>query len=207
MSTELITQPPPTETGVLNTAANEEIRLKLQGFLSKLNSAPAPESIDKTADGKANTILISHIETTLDEYFFGLWCTENMRIQIVGNEIVGMMDLKVLHPTAGIWITRQGAASITIMVDAVPESLKWAQGDSKEVADLKAKQRNAWALDMENKKSNALDMGFPKLKAELLKNAANSLGKMFGRDLNRKKQDVYQPLIKKSYKPQPNDEQ
>ena len=46
------------------------------------------------------------------------------------------------------------------------------------------------------KKINALDMGFPKLKAECIKNAANSLGKLFGRDLNRKKSDIYQPLIK-----------
>jgi hypothetical protein len=52
------------------------------------------------------------------------------------------------------------------------------------------------ALDVQNKKSNALDMGFPKLKAECLKNAANSLGKMFGRDLNRKKSDTFKGLLK-----------
>jgi hypothetical protein len=48
---------------------------------------------------------------------------------------------------------------------------------------------------MQNKKSNALDMGFPKLKTECFKNACNSLGKMFGRDLNRVKSDEYNPLL------------
>ena len=40
-------------------------------------------------------------------------------------------------------------------------------------------------------------MGFPKLKAECLKNAAQSLGKIFGRDLNRKQKDTFNPLLKK----------
>jgi len=54
-------------------------------------------------------------------------------------------------------------------------------------------QRNQWALNPSNKKANALDMAFPKLKSECLKNAAQSLGKIFGRDLNRKNADKYQP--------------
>jgi hypothetical protein len=178
------------EQALQNATGNDEIRMKLQNFTTKLNAQPKPESIGSTPDGRAKTIKISHIETTLDEYFFGMWTTENFRWSQIGNEVVGSIDLKVLHPVAGIWITRQGAASIIIMVDKAPDNIT-------------GKDKNLWALDMQNKKSNALDMGFPKLKAECLKNAANSFGSMFGRDLNRKEQDrdVYTPLFRT--KPQP----
>jgi len=178
----------------MSSEAIEEFRLKMQNFTQKLNSAPSADSIDKTADGKAGTILISHIEMLLDEYFFGEWDTENFKCEQIGNEVVASIDLLVLNPVTLRMKRRVGAAAITIMVDKAPDGL--TQHD-----------RNMWALDMSNKKSNALDMGFPKLKAECLKNAANSLGKLFGRDLNRKKQDNFNPLIKKQFvDPQPKNE-
>lgn len=169
----LITQ---NGTVVLQDQPNEQIqtfRLLMQNFHTKINALPSPESIDKTPDGKAGTILISHIEMLLDEYFFGLWETENFKWAVIANEIVGSIDLVCTHPVTNQKFRRVGAASIQIMVNAGTN-----------------------ALDVQNKKSNALDMGFPKLKTECLKNAANSLGKLFGRDLNRKKADAYQPLIK-----------
>lgn len=124
---------------------------------------------------------------TLDEFFFGLWSTENFKWSVIQNEVVGSLDLVVCHPVNGMMIRRIGAASIIIQVDKVP-------------ADLVGKARNEWALNASNKKSNALDLGFPKLKAECLKNAAQSLGKIFGRDLNRDKKigqsDTFNPIIK-----------
>lgn len=161
-------------TNSLEASQVEDMRINLQNFLVKLNNTPSPDSMDKTADGRANTILISHIEMLLDEYFFGLWETENFKWSVIANEVVGSLDLCFYHPTAGIRMKRTGAAAIQIMVD-----------------------KGANPLDVNAKKSNALDMGFPKLKAECLKNAANSLGKLFGRDINRKKQDNYKPLINK----------
>lgn len=178
------------EQSLQNATTNDELRIKLQNFSKLLSVQPKPESIGETPDRRGKTILISHIETTLDEYFFGLWETVNFRWTQIGNEVVGAIDLRIFHPVAGVWITRQGAASIVIMVDKAPEGL---QGNEK----------NVWALDMANKKSNALDMGFPKLKAECLKNAANSLGSLFGRDINRKEKDrdVFTPLFKMRPKP------
>lgn len=151
----------------------KDFRQNCQVFIERLNTLPSVESMDKTPDGKANTILISHIEMLLDEYFFGLWETENFKWTVIANEVVGSIELVFLHPVSGYKMRRTGAAAIQIMVD-----------------------KGANALDVNAKKSNALDMGFPKLKAECLKNAANSLGKLFGRDINRKKQDVFKPLMK-----------
>lgn len=180
---------PNGQGGIMTTNDSEamkEFRLKCQGFIEQLNRVPAPESIDQTFDKKAFTIMISHIETTLDEYFFGLWETENFRWSVVANEIVGALDLVVIHPVTGMRMRRTGAAAIEIQVDAVPEEIK----NNK-------RKKNEWALDLSNKKSGALDMGFPKLKTECLKNAANSLGKMFGRDINRgAKADTFKGLLR-----------
>lgn len=170
----------------LDVAKIEEFRINCQNFTQKLNQQPAVESIDKTPDGKASTILISHIEMLLDEYFFGLWETDNFKWNVIANEIVGSIELIVVHPSTGIKLKRIGAAAIQIMVDKAPDNIK----DNPI-------EKNRWALNPENKKSGALDMGFPKLKAECLKNAANSLGALFGRDLNRRKKDVFKPLINK----------
>lgn len=175
----------------------EEFRIKMQNFTKKLNQAPPAESIDRTADGNASTVLISHIEMTLDEYFFGMWSMENFKWAVITNEIVASIDLIVIHPVTGTPIKRVGAAAIQIQVDKVPDDIK---GDSK--------KRNQWANDTANKKPNALDMGFPKLKAECLKNAANSLGELFGRSLNRKKKDTYNPIIKPKWQdPEANNNQ
>lgn len=163
----------------LKEIQDQKSRNKIQNFVNKLNSLPDPQSIDKTPDGKAATMVISYMEMTLDEYFFGLWSTENFKWSVIANEVVGSLDLICTHPVTGKDIRRVGAACIQIMVDKRPDNVNPSE----------------WANNPANKKPNALDMGFPKLKAECLKNAAQSLGKLFGRDLNRKKQDIFQPLV------------
>ena len=152
----------------------------LQKFQTRLNSAPSELAVETTPDKKAQTVVISHIEMTLDELFFGQWRTENFKWSAITNEVQGALELVCIHPVTGFEIRRTGAASIIIMVDRVPEGVEGTQ-------------RNQWALNPSNKKANALDMAFPKLKSECLKNAAQSLGKIFGRDLNRKNADKYQP--------------
>ena len=160
---------------------NPETMGQLQKFTQRLNAEPDPLSVEQTPDRKASTVVISHIETTLDELFFGQWKTEGFKWAPVANEIQGSLELVVIHPVTGFEIRRTGAASIVITVDRVPEGVTGTE-------------RNQWALNPSNKKANALDMAFPKLKSECLKNAAQSLGKVFGRDLNRKNRDVYKPF-------------
>jgi hypothetical protein len=169
----------------------------LQKFQQMLNAAPDKEGIEKTPDGKAVTLVVSHVETTLDEMFFGHWRTENFKWERMANEVVGSLDLVVIHPITGYELRRTGAASIVIMVDKVPSHI---------AAD--PIERNRWALNADNKKPNALDLAFPKLKTECLKNAAVSFGKLLGRDLNRKNVDVYKPFkLKGSLNPAKKDVQ
>lgn len=160
--------------------------LLLQDYLRKLNTEPNPEELDKTPDGQAKTLPISYVEMTLDEIYLGLWEHYDFRWSAITNEVQGSLVLECTHPVTGKPIRRTGAASVVITVDAL----------SKEEKDGMTKQaRNLHALNPENKKPNALDLSFPKLKAECVKNAAQSLGKVFGRDLNRKKKDSFKPQI------------
>lgn len=165
-----------------NQNGHDDVRQRCQNFLVRLNQQPDPKSLEKTPDGRAFTLPISHVEMTLDELYFGLWSTENFKASVIANEVVGSLDLVVTHPVTGTQLRRCGAAAIQITVDRVPEGVTGSE-------------RNKWALNPDNKKPNALDMSYPKLKAECLKNAAASLGKIFGRDINRKIVDVYKPVL------------
>lgn len=165
---------PPEET---------EFRLKLQNFVTVLSRLPDHKELERTPDGKASYLPIDFIETTLDELFYGLWETKDFKWLPIANEITASITLRVFHPTAKTWIERIGAASYVVMVDKAPEGLQ-------------GQERNRWALDVGNKKPNALDMGMPKLKTDCLKNAAISLGNIFGRNINRSKVDTYKPLTK-----------
>lgn len=155
---------------------------RIQKFNARLNAEPV-DGIESTPDGRAKTITISHIEMTLDELFFGQWSIENFKWSSIANEVQGSLELVVVHPITGNIIRRTGAGSVVVMVDKVPDDIK---------SDMIL--RNRWALSVDNKKPNALDLAFPKLKSECLKNAAQSFGKIFGRDLNRKNSDVYKPF-------------
>lgn len=164
----------------------EKLRILLQNFANKLNAEPNPAEFEKTPDGKANFLPISFIEMTLDEIYLGRWSHENYKWSAITNEVQGSIELVLIHPITGDTIRRTGAASIVITVDSLSDESK----------DKMTKQeRNLYALNPENKKPNALDMGFPKLKQECVKNAAQSLGKVFGRDINRKKRDVFRPML------------
>jgi hypothetical protein len=173
----------PQKKQILEGDAITDERIKLQNFAKKLNSNPS--FVKPTPDGRAFQVPISHIEMTLDEMFFGLWSTENFRWQVISNEVVGCIDLIVTHPVNGKELRRTGSASMQIMTDAVPDSIKHD-----------AKLKNQWQLSVENKKPNAMGLGFPNLKSECIKNACKSLGKIFGRDLNRKDSDDFNGIIK-----------
>lgn len=177
------------EQGVLAVMAktDKETLISVQKFQQLLNAEPPDTAIDKTPDGNARTVVISHVEMTLDELFFGQWSTRNFTSKLIANEVCGEIELVCIHPVTGREIIRTGSAAIQIMVDRLSDQQK---------QQMTSQQRNQWALDPSNKKPNALDLAYPKLKAECLKNAAQSLGKIFGRDLNRKIKDTYNPIVR-----------
>lgn len=152
---------------------NNELRIQLQDFTARLNREPNPNEFDKTPDGKAQTLPISFVEMTLDELFLGQWEISDVQTQQIFNEVVGTGILTVWHPITGRPLKRAGFAAVVI-----------TQDKDATIADFNM-----------TKKKNALDLSFPKLKAEITKNAAQTLGKIFGRDINRKLKDTFRPAL------------
>ena len=133
----------------------------MQDFTALLNIAPKPSDV-KTRNGN-RYIPIGILESRLDQFFFGDWSTENFTYAREFNEMIGSIELVVTNPITGEKIRRVGTASIQIMQDA----------------NTTVNQFN------DTKKKNALEAGFPKLKAECFTNACRGLGEIFGRNLNR----------------------
>lgn len=150
-----------------NNPLIKEIEPELKKHTGNLNQKP--QSNDVKINERANNskfLTIGTIEAELDYIYNGLWSTENFRWQVVANEIIGSIDLKVFHPIAMVWLTRTGSASAMIQMNK-----------GSDIQDISAKIKNTLVKD------------FPHLKAECLKNAAKSLGNRFGRDLNRGNDD------------------
>jgi hypothetical protein len=138
-----------------------------EGFLKSINTKP-----EKTESPQGfETIPISALENDLDEVFMGLWETTNFRYTVIANEITGVLELRVFHPTARVWLTRTGMASVMIR-----------------------QHKDAMLTDISAKIKNGLAMDFPKLHSMCLKAAAKTFGKKFGRDLNRKYEDDYETV-------------
>lgn len=144
-----------------------------ENFTKRLNVEPLKTdvSVNKFADN-ALYIPIGKVEQQLDEIFFGGWQTDNFQSTVVANEIIGSIELRVFHPVFG-WISRIGAGSVMIQ----------QKKDSK-ITDIGAKIKNTLTKD------------YPHLKAQCVKNAALSLGRIFGRDLNRDFQQELTPESK-----------
>jgi len=151
---------------------------RLQRFMEIVNGEVEGDKLQEHPIVKDCKYLpISHMEMALDEVFFGQWNTTNFKWQVISNEIAASLELSVFHPLTKTWITRTGATAVQIMVDSIPEA---------EAKKMTRQEKNAWAVDVNNKKPGALaNGGFAKLKAECFKNACISLGRYFGRDVNR----------------------
>jgi hypothetical protein len=166
MNKELITQ---IEAGGLQQA---------EGFIKNFLAVPPPEEeldVNKFANN-AKYLPISYIENKLDELYFGAWEVTDFKFQVVANEISGSLQLRVFHPVLQIWLSRTGAAAVQIQM------ISKNNGGDGDITNVR------------NKITNTLEKDFPHLKSECIKNAARSLGKAFGRDLNRKKTDSYEPF-------------
>lgn len=141
---------------------------------------------------RVQMIPISHIEGLLDALFFGQWGTRNFTTRREGNEIVGHIELYYYHPITQRELTKTGAASVEIQVNALSK-------DEKKTMTPAAKSMHALSLEV-NKKSNALMLGYPKLLTMCLKNAAYKIGKTFGRDINRDVEHTPFDLIPTDYR-------
>lgn len=141
----------------------------LEQFNKLLNEAPDAASVKINAAANNSKYLpISYVQMQLDEFFMGIWETENFTHSVIANEIVGHVTLKYFHPFAKVWVKREGAAAVMIQ-----------QSKGAELTDISKKFKNTLGKD------------YPHLLASCITSAARTIGKKFGRDLNRKEEDHY----------------
>lgn len=170
----------PVETKIMqifNAQSTEMIE-----FNKRLQTEPNPKDLQvhkqikikrKDSQGREYNVEyqylpISFLEMKLDEMCGGLWNTKNFVYSYIANELVGSLELEYWHPVAQTWVSRIGAGSVQIQF--------------KKDSDFTI---------LQNKYQNTLTKDFPHLKAECFRNACLSIGKAFGRDLNREYIDTY----------------
>jgi len=165
-------------------ANNEIMKLEykdIEQFQMFLNKAPAKGEI-KTNQyaGNSQYIPIAVIEQRLDEMYAGLWSVDTCQIQVIANSVVCTLCLKVMHPIAKMILRRSGVGAIPIQLN---------KGESE--------------MSFSTIKSDAIRKNAPAAKSQALRNAAQSLGAIFGRNLNREDIADYQPISEQVEKFEP----
>jgi hypothetical protein len=161
------------EKNELETLRKEEnFTLAMERFLVFMAKPPIKVKVEPKK-GNFPYIPISEIENQLDTIFLGQWQSEITQTIIVGNEIVMNVKVGVLHPITKEWIWRAGTGAAMIR-----------QKSGSKISDI------------DGKIPNAVEMDAPHAKADAIKNAVQSLGDFFGRNLRRKIEDVatYKPI-------------
>lgn len=135
---------------------------KMDEFLELVNLDPPEAWLENHPLAKGVKYLpIERVEWLLTK-MFQEWKTEVLRIDTMFNSITVVVRLHYKHPLTG-WTYSDGVA-------AVPA--KTAKG--------------AKASDMNEILSEAVMTGLPAAKSFAIKDAADHIGKIFGRDINRK---------------------
>lgn len=143
-----------------------------QALNAILNSNPKPEWIKhhpiiRTANGNPYTYLpIQRIEWLLTR-IFGEWRVEVMHYGLIANALTVQVRLHYLLPN-GIWTYQDGVGASPIQTD-----------------------KGAGAVDFNAIKSSAVQMALPAAKTYAVKDAAEQIGKLFGKDMSRMDEIAY----------------
>lgn len=127
-----------------------------------LNQPPHQSWVKKHPMTKTDYLPIDKVEFMLTR-IFGEWRLEIKEIKPAFNSMLALVRLHYRHPISGEWTFHDGTGAMPIQTDA-----------GKSAADLGAI------------KNAAVQMSAPGAVSYALKDAAEHLGALFGRDLNRK---------------------
>lgn len=138
-------------------------------FQKLFSKKPQPSAIKKNKFANdSEYVEIGYIEMKLDQITKGLWNTEVKDVKLIGNSICVTIRLSVFHLSYKTWIHRDGVGACAIEV-----------------------KKDAHPTDFTQLNAKAIQKNLPVAKSEALKNAAKSLGNIFGRHLNRQFQHEY----------------
>ncbi len=128
-----------------------------------LNTLPEPHWLKEHPFIKGYQYLpIERIEWLLTRIFVD-WHTEVLSYTLIANSVACHVRLHYMNPITGEWKWKDGVGASALQTD-----------------------KGAKPTDLNALKSSAVEMSLPKAKTEAIKDAAGDLGRLFGRDLNRK---------------------
>lgn len=139
-------------------------------FLQVVNASPPGQFIKKhpMASG-VNYIPIDKIEMMMTKIFQS-WYVEILREGQILNSVYVAVRVNYKHPISGEWLHQDGIGAVPIQVD---------KGEN--------------ASNLSAIKANAITLGLPSAKSYAIKDACEHIGKLFGRDLNRKDTMAFTP--------------
>lgn len=139
-------------------------------FLAVVNQEPPKQFVKDHPIAKGvKYIPIDKIEMMLTK-IFQQWYVEVLRESVMLNSISVTARLHYKHPITGEWQHQDGVGAMAIQVD---------KGET--------------ASNLAAIKSDAVMKGLPAAKSYAIKDAAEHIGKVFGRDLNRKDTMAFTP--------------
>lgn len=144
---------------------------ELAKFQAILDQHPPKDAI--LVKDKVPYCSISYLEQTLDTLYLGLWEKRNITTQLLTNEIVVSMEVRVFHPVFQDWIARTGIGAVPIQ-----------QSKGSKISEM-----------VETKIMNAIHKNAPAAHAFAFKNAVQSLGNIFGRNLSPNRLDYELPAL------------
>ena len=139
-----------------------DLAVKHSQLATLLNHVPDPKWIKKHPVHNSDYIPIERIEWLLTN-IFTKWRVEVLGVAQMLNSAVVTVRLHYLDPITNTW--------------------EWQDGLGAHNFQLDAKSK---ATQFENLKPNAVKLAVPIAETEAIKDAADKLGKLFGKDLNRK---------------------
>jgi hypothetical protein len=134
---------------------------------------PHPTAIKKV-NGKSVPVVylpIERIEYLLTKIFLK-WRVEINDVKLIANSVVVTVRLYYQDPISGVWDWQDGVGATPLQTD-----------------------KDAGATNFDRIKSNAVMIGTPAAESYAIKDAAEKIGKLFGKDMNRADQINYDNLI------------
>lgn len=161
-----------------------QILSKFNEFNKVLNAPPKPQWIRhhptatkevRQANGELKKVPIEYIPIGITEYLltslFIKWRPEVLEVGIMANSVYVTVRVHVLNPLTMEWEWYDGVGAVPIRVN-----------------------KGAGTTDFTQMQSSAIQTGLPAAKSYAISDAADCIGKIFGKDLNRNAEMDYQPM-------------
>ncbi len=137
-----------------------------------LNEEPNPAWVIKNKFANNSLYVpIARLEWLMTRIFVN-WYTEVLSVNLIANSIGVTVRVHYRNPVTG--------------------EMQWTDGVGASAMQV---NEGKGATDFMELKKNAVEIGLPKAKTEAIKDAIGDLGRLFGRDLNRKDTPEYRSML------------